>query len=136
MTRKAFKGVCLLLALTGILALTAPKAAYAARFSGRYLLELCDIDDKGEEKVKGGHAACQAYISGVLDYHAMLQSFGIAPQLDICVPDSVSGNELHAAVLKYLRENPQHDAFTAAPAVTMALFQVYPCPKAVKKRKK
>jgi hypothetical protein len=135
MTRNALKGVCLLLSLTGLLALTVPGKAHAARFNGRYLLELCDINEDGTEKVKGGHAACQAYISGVLDYHVMLQSFGIAPKLDVCVPENVTLNELHAAVLKYLRENKQHDGFTAAPAVTMALYQVYPCRKGGKKKR-
>lgn len=101
--------------------------SYAARFSGAYLLQLCDMDKNGKELVKGGHTACQAYISGVIDYHLMLQSMKMAPKLDICIPDKVESSRLHAIVLKYLKKNVEHDGFVAAPAVTMALYETYPC---------
>jgi len=106
--------------------------AQAARFSGAYLYQLCSADAKGKEVVKGGHTACQAYIAGVLDYHTMLQSMKIAPNVNICIPDNVKISDLHAIVLRYLQTRKEHDAFVAAPAVTMALYQVYPC----KSRKK
>lgn len=135
MSPQAARGVCALLLIL-LLALTiAPGAAHAARFNGKYLLQTCDIGPDGKEVIPGGHAACQAYISGVLDYHAVLQSFKIAPKIDICVPDNVTMNNLHAIVLKYLKENTQHDGFIAAPAVTMALYQAYPCRKASKKKR-
>lgn len=101
--------------------------AHAARFSGAYLLQLCDVDSRGNEKVKGGATACQAYIAGVIDYHNVLQSMKIAPSVNICIPERVSSNQLQAIVLDYLKRNSQHDSFIAAPAVTMALYQVYPC---------
>ena len=85
------------------------------------------MDQKGRELVNGGHTACQAYISGVMDYHNVLQSLDIAPKVDICVPGDVSMNDLHMTVLKYLRSNGEHDDFIASPAVTMALYSVYPC---------
>jgi len=122
----------LVLAVAVLCAMAAP--AHAARFSGAYLLGLCEMDAKGHEKVKGGHAACQAYISGVLDYHTVLQSLGIAPQVDICVPDRIGVGQLHAIVLDYLRNNKQHDSFVAAPAVTLALYGAYPCRKTGKKK--
>jgi hypothetical protein len=111
----------------GMLFVSAPHDAQAARFTGKYLLDLCDFDAAGNEKLPGGHAACQGYISGVLDYHSFLQGLKLAPKTDICVPDSVSMNQIHAIVLKYLKTNKQHDGFIASPAVTMALFQAYPC---------
>lgn len=135
MRLKTARGVCILLALF-CLALMAPGTARAAQFNGKYLLELCDIGAEGQEKIPGGHAACQAYIAGVLDYHAVLQSFKIAPKIDICVPGDVTMNQLHAIVLKYLKENTQHDGFIAAPAVTVALYQAYPCRKASSKKKR
>ncbi|MCB9989479.1 MAG: hypothetical protein H6868_09155 [Rhodospirillales bacterium] len=101
--------------------------AYAARFSGAYLLHICEKDDKGKETVKGGHTACQAYIAGVIDYHNVLRSMKMAPQVDICVPKDVSSNVLHDIVLTYLRNHPENDSFVAAPAVTMALYGKYPC---------
>lgn len=127
MTPRARRGVCVVLLSVLLVFLLAPGAAYAARFSGKYLLEICDIGPDGREVIAGGHAACQAYIAGVLDYHAFLQGLKIAPKTDICVPHSVSMNQVHATVLNYLKNNPQHDGFTAAPAVTTALFQAYPC---------
>jgi hypothetical protein len=135
MSLKTARGVCIIVILL-CLVLTAPGAAHAARFNGKTLLDLCEITPEGKEKIPGGHAACQAYIAGVLDYHAVLQSFKIAPKIDICVPESVTMNQLHAIVLKYLKENTQHDGFIAAPAVTMALFQAHPCKKASGKKKR
>ena len=126
--KAAQRSLCLVLTAALIAVLSAaPRPAAAAKFSGAYLLQLCEKKADGREQIRGGHAACQSYISGVLDYHAVLQSLKIAPRLDICVPSSVSLNDLHEIVLGYLRTNPQHDGFIAAPAVTMALFEVYPC---------
>jgi hypothetical protein len=106
-----------------------PVAAQAqqALFSGAYLLELCKRNAKGGEVVKGGHIACQAYISGVIDYHQLLRSLGTSPSIDFCIPDAVKPGELQNIVWKYLEENAQNDAFIAAPAVSLAVFDVFPC---------
>lgn len=101
--------------------------AEAARFSGSYLLQVCEMDEDGKEKQNGSHATCQAYISGVIDYHNVLRSLKLAPQVNICIPQNVSLNGLHDVVLRYLRAHGEHDGFVAAPAVTMALYEVYPC---------
>ncbi|HEY8190973.1 MAG TPA: Rap1a/Tai family immunity protein [Alphaproteobacteria bacterium] len=101
--------------------------AQAARFSGAYLYQICNMDKNGKEIVKGGHTACQAYIAGVIDYHTLLQSMKIAPKIDICIPTNTPSATLHAVVLKYLAKNNTHDEFVAAPAVTMALYGAYPC---------
>jgi hypothetical protein len=123
-----------LLLLAALSSVAAARPAQAAKFSGAYLLQLCELKD-GKEVVKGGSAACQSYISGILDYHLVLQSLKIAPKLDVCVPPDVSLNQLHAIVLNYLRANPQHDGFIAAPAVLLAIYQVYPC-RAAKRKKR
>jgi hypothetical protein len=107
--------------------------AYAARFSGAYMVRICGVDKDGKEVAPGAHAACQSYISGVIDYHNMLRSMKIAPAIDICIPEDVSMNQLHLIVLKYLERNPQHDSFIAAPAVLLALYEKYPC--SIKKKK-
>lgn len=104
----------------------------AAQFSGAYLLKMCEMDEKGRETVSGGHTACQAYISGVMDYHNVLQSLKIAPRVDICIPRGATLNDVHRVVLNYLRHHSEHDGFIAAPAVTMALYEVYPCRKGKK----
>lgn len=98
-------------------------------FSGAYLLELCKKDGGGGEKVKRGHTACQAYIAGVIDYHDLLRSLGTSPSVDMCVPNTAKTSDLQNIVLAYLEKNAQHDPFSAAPAVALALFEVYPCPK-------
>lgn len=98
-----------------------------ALISGAYLLELCKRDENGNELVAGGHTACQSYIAGLVDYHNLLRSLGTSPSVDLCVPNTVSLNDLQDIVWKYLEQNAHHDAFIAAPAVTLALFEVFPC---------
>ena len=100
----------------------------AARFTGSYLLQLCEKNDRGGEKVPKGHAICQSYIAGILDLHNMMKTISRDfPNADVCVPANVSLNSIHNTVLEYLRKNAQHDQFTAAPAVVTALYQAYPC---------
>lgn len=108
--------------------------AQAARFSGAYLMKMCSMNEDGGEVAPGAHAACQSYISGVIDYHNMLRSMKIAPAIDFCIPETVTLNEIHVAVLLYLEHNTVHDAFVAAPAVLMALYEKYPCRVAKKKK--
>lgn len=118
-------------ALLAFLILSLPIPAYAegtsGLFSARYLLELCRSDAKGRELVKGGHTACQAYISGVVDYHKLMQTLGAPPVIDFCVPNTEPMTRLQLIVWKYLAENGQHSEFVAAPAVTLALYEYYPC---------
>lgn len=119
----------MMLALMGL-----ASQAQAARFSGAYLMKICSVDSTGNETAPGAHAACQSYISGVIDYHNMLRSMKIAPAIDFCIPETVTLNEIHVKVLRYLEENAQHDAFVAAPAVLMALYSSYPCGSSKKRR--
>ncbi len=126
----------------GALLFTAPSHAAdknaAGLFSAAYLLELCKSDEKGKETVKGGHTACQAYIAGVIDYHKLMKSLGTQPLIDLCVPNSASMDRLQNIVWVFLGRNPQHGDFLASPAVTLALYEYYPCPaekKSPRKRK-
>lgn len=96
-------------------------------FSGGYLMQLCASDNKGKELVKGGHTACQSYISGIIDYHMLMKSLGTAPTIDFCVPNTVPMRRLQNIVYVYLVKNGQHSEFVAAPAVTLALYEYYPC---------
>jgi len=100
-----------------------------ALISGAYLLEVCKRGQDGTELVPGGHTACQAYIAGLVDYHNLLRSLGTSPSVDLCVPNTVKLNDLQDIVYAYLESNAQHDAFIAAPAVSLALFEVFPCKK-------
>lgn len=104
-------------------------SAQTALISGAYLLEICKRDENGGELTPGSHAACQAYIAGLVDYHNLIQSLGTSPSVDICIPANVKLNDLQDIVWKYLETNAQHDAFIAAPAVALALFEVFPCVK-------
>ena len=122
--------------------LCAPLQSHAAKgdsaglFSAAYLEQLCSSDSKGKEKVKGGHTACQAYISGVVDYHKLMRSLNTQPLMDICVPPTASKRRLQDIVWIYLAKNPQFGEFMASPAVTMALYEYYPCPPANAPKKK
>lgn len=116
--------------LCAMLIMPAAKAQETAGFfSGSYLRELCASDTKGKEIVKNGHTACQSYISGIADYHKLLKSLGSQPIIDICVPNTVPMRKLQDIVWLYLEQNKQHSEFIAAPAVTLALYDHYPCPK-------
>lgn len=99
----------------------------AGFFSSHYLRELCASDKKGKEIVKGGHTACQAYISGVIDYHRLMKSLGTAPTIDFCVPNTVPMRRLQNIVFVYLSLNTVNDEFIASPGVTLALYEYYPC---------
>ena len=105
-----------------------PGHADAARFTGAYLLQMCEKDGLGRESVRGGHAVCQSYIAGVIDSHNMMRSFGNDfPSVEFCVPQNVTMNQLHQIVLKFLRQNEHHDDYIATPAVVTALYETYPC---------
>ncbi|HPD83148.1 MAG: Rap1a/Tai family immunity protein [Alphaproteobacteria bacterium] len=99
--------------------------------SAAYLYEICARDEDGNEVVQGGHTACQAYIAGVIDYHNLLETLGTAPSIHVCVSNNAALGDLQDIVWDYLDRNAQHDAFAAAPAITLALSNAFPC-----KRKK
>jgi Rap1a immunity proteins len=105
-------------------------------FSGGYLRELCQRKANGKEVVKGGHTACQSYIAGVIDYHMLMKSLGTAPTIDFCVPNTEPMKKLQDIVWVFLEENKQHSEFIAAPAVTLALYEYYPCKKPKRKRRR
>lgn len=105
-------------------------------FSTAYLAALCESDAKGREVVKSGHTACQSYISAVVDYQKLMQSMNVAPVIDFCVPNTVPMKKLQNIVWNYLRKNTQHAQFVAAPAVTLALYEAYPCPKKTNTKKR
>lgn len=116
-------------ALLFIVLLFAPvSSALAARFSGDYLLQVCSFDAQGAELSPGSHVACQAYIAGILDYHALIRSMGVAPSVDFCVPEGESLYAIQKQVVSYIVRNKQEQGpFIAAPGVALALFNAYPC---------
>lgn len=104
------------------------RSAHAAQFSGQYLLKVCAVDSSGREVIKGGKIACQAYLSGVIDYHNMLRAMDLTSEMNFCISEDVSLNELQIRVSAYLYKRAKlHRKFTAAPGVAMALFSLYPC---------
>lgn len=105
-------------------------------FSAAYLQKLCERNAKGKEVVKGGHTACQAYIAGTIDYHKLMKSLGTAPTIDFCVPNTEKMSKLQDIVWVFLKQNGQHTDFIAAPAVTLALYEYYPCPKKNSRRRR
>lgn len=119
--------------VVGLLAVCCPRPAMAQYVTGSDLLAKCD--SKEPYKVY----SCINYIAGVIDYHLIMQSLGTIPTTDFCLPDNLPVEKATIAVMQYLRKSPEMQAFIAAPAVTMALHETYPCakprPKKSKKKK-
>jgi Rap1a immunity proteins len=105
---------------------SAPRAQYLA---GQDLLLLCLSED--QDKV----FSCLNYIAGVIDYHIVMQSLGTTPTIDFCLPAKMPIEDAAVTVMRYLKKSPQHQAFIAAPAVTLALHEVFPCAPLKKKTK-
>lgn len=103
--------------------------ASANQFSGAYLLRLCSKGQNGEETVPGGHIACQAYISGVIDSHKLIQSLQTSKQTSFCIPEGEPLVRVQEKVHAFLKANPGNDPFVAGPAVALALLEHYPCQK-------
>jgi hypothetical protein len=95
--------------------------AAAAYITGNDLLAECRSDDAKD--VYG----CMNYVAGVIDYQVMQQSLGTEPSVDFCLPESLSIEKAAVTVMLYLEKYPQEGSFIAAPAVTMALGEAYPC---------
>ena len=133
---KVLNRILFIPALAGMLLLPMPAKAQETSgfFSGSYLRELCQRKANGREVVKGCHTACQSYIAGVIDYHKLMKSLGTAPTIDFCVPNTEKMAKLQDIVWVYLEANRQHSDFIAAPAVTLALYDYYPCRKSKKRR--
>ena len=121
-----FRGYVQLLMLLAVLLFPAIPAR-SAQISSEYLIHVCSSDKKGKEIVEGGHITCQAYVAGVMDYHALLSSLGTSPSVNFCVPSNVELGDLQMVVLSYLLRNPQHKGFIASPAVALALYEAFPC---------
>ena len=125
--------ICLIGAVCALIVLSdlshAQNKKTGALISGAYLYEVCKRNEKGGEIVAGGHTACQSYIVGLIDYHNLLRSLGTAPSIDFCVPNTVEKAKLQDIVWRYLGKHDHHGPFVAAPAVSLALFESYPCKK-------
>lgn len=123
------KAVFLYLFLSVVL-ISVPSTGHTAQFSGGYLLKICSLDKNGDEVVKGGKSACQSYIAGVIDYHNTLRAMDLTSNMNFCIPEDVTLNELQIRVLSYMYKRVKmHRNFVAAPGVAMALFSSYPCNK-------
>lgn len=107
-----------------------PRDAQAQFLTGADLLAHCQSDE-GKRVY-----SCMNYVAGVIDYHVVMQSLGTAPTISFCLPAKVGIEEATVVVMAYLKKSPHHLAFIAAPAVTMALAETWPCAKPNPKPKK
>jgi hypothetical protein len=99
----------------------------AAFMTGKSLLALCSSTDKDNL------FACENYIAGVVDYHKLVRSLGTAPSVDFCLPNDIKMQSISRIVTVYLAQHPEQHNFVAAPAVSLAIYNQYPCPKGRKK---
>jgi hypothetical protein len=98
-------------------------SAQAAFMTGKSLLALCNSTSSDNM------FACENYIAGVVDYHTLVRSLGTAPSVDFCIPTDVKMQELTILVRNYLIARPEQQGFVAAPAIALAIYNSYPCPK-------
>jgi len=127
--KKAMKKPIALLIILAALAFV-PRPAAAQYLMTKDLAMKC-LSEKKEDM-----AGCIYYITGVIDYHMVMQSFGTAPTIDFCLPESISKEQAAVLVMAYLRQSPQNDDFIAASTVPLALNKVFPCRAAEPVRKK
>lgn len=117
----AFVALMALLMLS--FAAPAKAATDGALMTGGALATLCASRNNGDQ------FACQSYIAGVIDYHRLIRGLGTAPTVDFCLPDRLPMADVKAVVMQYLTRYTEHRDFIAAPAVSMALYQRFPCKK-------
>ena len=113
-----------------IAAIAKPAPANAQYLMTKDLARDC-LSDKRERM-----AGCIYYITGVIDYHFLMQSFGTAPTIDFCLPESISKEQAAVIVMAYLRTSSQNDDFIAASTIPLALNKAFPCKAEEPKRKK
>ncbi len=104
--------------------------AAAAYITGSDLLAECQSDNAKD--VFG----CMNYVAGVIDFQVMQQSMGTEPSVDFCLPEDLTIEKAAVTVMLYLEKNPQNGSFIAAPAVSLALGESYPCGPVKARRKK
>lgn len=125
MFRRGCAVLCLLLALGFF-----PRPAQAIFMTGKDLMRNCMGESQKEIY------DCMGYVAGVIDYHVMMQSLGTAPTIDFCLPESVTISQATVMVMNYLSKAPQNADFIAAPTVTLALHEAWPCAKPGRKSKR
>ena len=87
--------------------------------SGNQLIENCD-----DESVYG-RTACLNYILGIAEAHTTLKAWGEANVM--CIPETVTGGQLMAVSLKYMRSVPEILHLGAGSHVLNALLVAFPC---------
>lgn len=112
-----------LIALTVLIFVSISHKSHANPLPAKTLLSLC-FSEKDADKLQ-----CQGYIQGVIDYHNLTRSLGTAPTVDFCVPKDLSIKDVTNLVIAYMADNAQHDSFIASPAISLALFEQFPCSK-------
>ncbi|MBK67746.1 MAG: hypothetical protein CMP22_06410 [Rickettsiales bacterium] len=89
--------------------------------SGGELVELCKSQNAQD------NTRCIGYIEGLIDYHVLIRSLGTAPTVDFCIPQDAKMEDVVVQVIDYLHQYEMNDPFIAAPAISLALFDAFPC---------
>ena len=92
------------------------QAQRESRVTGSKLLNLCSATNASN---------CDAYLSGVADAVAA-QGPEHAP---FCIPDAVTGHQLHEVAVKFMHEHPQELELKAGTVATHAFTAAFACKK-------
>lgn len=94
----------------------------AKGLSGEKLIKLC------KSKALADNKRCIGYIEGIIDYHILIRSLGTAPTVDFCIDPNLKLEAVVVRVVDYLDQYRMNGPFIAAPGVSLALFDAFPCP--------
>lgn len=117
------KYTAIFMTVLSALYLFGPPAQAAFFMTGKSLLDLCS------SRNKDNIFSCENYIAGVVDYHLLIRSLGTTPSVDFCLPPDIKMQQISTLVSQYLTQRPEQQQFVAAPAVALAIYNTYPCPK-------
>jgi hypothetical protein len=110
----------------GTLAILFAAPAYAT--TGDEWLHICENGTTAQ--------LCLGYIIGAMDAHTT-QRFAyylnlsrpdfISGQIDYCIPDGVTYEEIRRIAMKYIKEHPEPTYIQADVAIGRSLVQAFPC---------
>ncbi len=91
-------------------------------FQASSLYQACDNSDR----TSLAYGVCSAYIRGALDTYNVIERH-FQPQKVLCIPKSISVEQIRLVFLKSAKEKPETTHHDAAFFLVMAMAEAWPC---------